>query len=252
MENKEILEQLQKTWYEFKSVLEEQDKEIKKFNTALPETIEKVERLNARMDELETKLNRPPIYKDSEPSSSKELEIFYKWLRKGEVGPEEIKALIVSDDTSGGYLAPKEYVAEIIKGIVEFSPIRSIATVRTTSQRSIMIPKRTSALSAYWTSELGTSTPSQPAFGLMEVPVHEMTAEVRISVQDLEDSAFNLEAEIQQECAEQFGVLEGASFINGNGVGKPLGLLQDNSVQFTVSGNGSAITADGLISLFMT
>ncbi len=113
------------------------------------------------------------------------------------------------------------------------------------------MPKRTGSFSAAWVSEVGTrSETTGLAYGLEEVPAHELYALVDISQQDLEDSAFNLEQELSQEFAEQFGVAEGAAFVSGNSVGKPEGLLTNASVAETVSGDASLITADGLISMF--
>jgi HK97 family phage major capsid protein len=77
-----------------------------------------------------------------------------------------------------------------------------------------------------------------------------MTADVRISYQELEDSVFNMETEIQGDIQEQFGVAEGSAFISGSGVGKPEGILTSSSVGEVISGAASSITADSLIELF--
>ena len=53
--------------------------------------------------------------------------------------------------------------------------------------------------------------------GLEEIPAHEHYALVDISEQDLEDSVFDLEAEMQSEFAEQFAKAEGSAFVSGNG-----------------------------------
>ena len=162
----------------------------------------------------------------------------------------EKKALTVSNDSTGGYLAPPEYVRELLKTITEISPIRSIARVRSTGARSIQIPKRDGQFSAQWVSESGTrSETTGYTVGLEELPAHEMYALVDISEQDLEDTVFDLEAEMQSEFAEQFAKAEGTAFVSGNAVGKPEGLLTNSSVGEVVSGNASALTADGLISL---
>jgi HK97 family phage major capsid protein len=96
----------------------------------------------------------------------------------------------------------------------------------------------------------------------MKIPAHELYAEARISLANLEDSAFDLEAELSAEFAEQFGVAEGAAVASGNGVGKPLGFLDANAagpstpIDFTVSGGASSIAGasgsegDGLVNLF--
>ena len=61
--------------------------------------------------------------------------------RQRSIIPDELKVLTASNDNTAGYLAPPEYVQELIKGITEISPIRSIARVRSTTNRSVQIPK---------------------------------------------------------------------------------------------------------------
>ena len=162
----------------------------------------------------------------------------------------ERKALTVSNDSTGGYLAPPEYVRELIKTVTEISPIRSIARVRNTGARSIQVPKRTGQFSAQWVSESGTrSETTGYQVGLEEIPAHEHYALVDISEQDLEDTVFDLEAEMQSEFSEQFAKAEGAAFVSGDSVGKPEGFMSNSSVSEVNSGSASAITADSLISL---
>lgn len=163
---------------------------------------------------------------------------------------DEFKALSVSVDTAGGYLAPVELVREIIKGETEISPVRALARVRQTAQKSVDIPKRTGQFAARWVAEQGTrsETPGL-AYGVESIPTHEVYALIDISNQMLEDSAFNMEAEISAEAVEQFAVAEGAAFVNGNGVGKPQGFMTAAGVQTTISGAATTITSDGLLNL---
>ena len=162
----------------------------------------------------------------------------------------EYKALNVGNDTQGGYLAPIEFVREIIKAVTEISPVRSLVRVRQTANRAIQIPKRTGQFAAQWVSELGTRSETQGlTYGLEELPAHEIFALVDISNQMLEDSAFNMEAEISEEASEQFAVAEGAAFVSGNGVGKPQGFLSNSDVATTNSGAATAVTGDGFLTL---
>lgn len=162
----------------------------------------------------------------------------------------EYKSLAVSNDAGGGYLAPSEYSKEIIKGVTLMSPARQLARVRTTGAKSILLPKRTGQFAAQWTAEQGARTETAGlAWGMLEIFAHEMYALIDISQQNLEDSAFNLEAEISFEATEQFAVAEGAAFINGNGIGKPEGILVNADVASTNSGAAATITADGLLAL---
>jgi len=208
-----------------------------------------LEEATAKIESLETVLARPNA------SASKDVDIqtkaFGEWLRKGEVDEMERKALYESDDTLGGFYAPTEYVADLIKSVTEISPIRSIARVRQTDKRGIEIPKRTGQFSASFVAE--TSTRSETTgytTGMMSIDAHEMYGLVDISQAMLEDSAFNLESEMGTEFAEQFAKLEGTSFVSGNGVGKPLGFTDSTAgVSSTNSGSGSALTANGILDL---
>jgi len=168
----------------------------------------------------------------------------------------EAKALNVSADTAGGYLAPTEYVREIIKGVTEISPARSIVRVRQTANKAIQIPKRTGQFAAQWVAEQGTKSETTGlAYGLEELPAHELYALIDMSNQMLEDTAFDMESEIRMEASEQFAVAEGAAVVSGSGVGKPEGILTNSSVGETVSGSAATIAdadgqANGLMTLF--
>ena len=168
---------------------------------------------------------------------------------------QEYKALSISTDSAGGYLAPIEYVREIIKGVTEISAFRSLVHVRQTAQKSIQIPKRTGQFAAQRVSEQGTrSETTGLAYGLEELPVHELYALVDISNQMLEDSAFDMASEIAMEAAEQFEVKEGAEFVSGTGVGQAEGVLTNSNVAETNSGSAATIKdasgqADGLIGM---
>jgi HK97 family phage major capsid protein len=167
----------------------------------------------------------------------------------------EYKALSVTPDTAGGYLAPVEYVREIIKSVTEISPVRSLARVRQTANKSVQIPKRTGQFAAVWVAEQGTrSETTGLTYGLEEIHTHEVYALVDISNQMLEDSAFNMQSEISEESSEQFALAEGTAFVSGNGVGKPEGFLSHSGLLTTNSGTAANIAdadgqANGLLSL---
>lgn len=162
----------------------------------------------------------------------------------------EYKSLSVSNDTTGGYLAPSEYVREILKTVTEISPARQLARVRSTGAKSILLPKRTGQFAAVWTAEQAPRNETNGLnWGMLEIHAHEMYALIDISEQNLEDSAFNLGSEISFEATEQFAVTEGAAFVSGTGVGKPEGFLVNADVGIVNSGSAAVITADSLFTL---
>ncbi len=209
------------------------------------------ENIKSQLDELRTVVTRPNSGFESK-QVDEYLNAFDTYCRKGLEGLDvaEKKALTVSNDSTGGYLAPPEYVKELLKEITEMSPIRSISRIRNTSARSIQVPKREGTFAAQWVAESGTRAETTGyRVGLEELPAHELYALVDISEQDLEDSLFNLEAEMQSEFATQFAVAEGTSFVNGSSVGQPEGFLQNGSVGNIDSGSNTAYDADDLIGL---
>lgn len=224
---------------------------LEDFNQQMTLQAKSQEQIGERLENLETMLKRPQAGMET-GDIDVAMKAFDTLLRKGKEGmePEELKALTVGNDTTVGFLAPPEYIRELIKAVTEISPLRSVAKIRSTGQRSIQIPKRTGQFTAQWTAEVGTrSETTGYRVGMEEIPTHELYALVDISNQMLEDSVFDLEAEMQSEFATQFAKGEGAAFISGSSINQPEGILTNSDVGETVSGNGTALLADGLISL---
>lgn len=167
----------------------------------------------------------------------------------------EYKALALTPDTAGGYLAPIDYVREIIKGIILFSPVRTVASVRTTALKTVEVPKRTGVFAAQWVADQGTKSETTGlTYGLEEIPTAEVYALVDISNGMLEDAAFDMQAEISAESTMQFAVAEGAAFVNGSGVGRPEGFMTNASVSSDNSGSAATIAdangqADGMLTM---
>lgn len=271
---KNAIQEMGKTFEEFKKVNDQRIESIEKgegtayvdeklakleakmdsyedINQKLTTAEANAENIKSQIEKLETVIKRPNSGFDTK-QVDEYMNAFDTYCRKGIEGlaPDERKALTVSNDSTGGYLAPPEYVRELIKDVTEISPIRSIARIRSTGARSIQVPKRTGTFAAQWVSESGTrSETTGYNVGLEELPAHEQYALVDISEQDLEDSVFDLEAEMQSEFAEQFAKAEGAAFVSGNAVGKPEGFMTNSSVSSIDSGSNTAITADNLITL---
>ena len=203
---------------------------------------------------LETKMDRPGgSALDKAPSL--ERKAFTGFVRHGRemLGADEIKALRVADDTKGGFLAPGEFTTELLRDLVQFSPVRAAARVGSMSVGEIKIPRRIKPITAQWVSEIEERPRTEPAYGMTELVAHEMSCYVDVSNQLLEDAAINIEAELSFDFAEEFGRLEGTAFVNGDGVKKPLGINYDPAVPVVPMGsvdpNDSPKFTDALIKL---
>ncbi|UOK70439.1 phage major capsid protein [Ancylobacter polymorphus] len=204
--------------------------------------------LAARLDKLEAKASRPAG--DTRPEPSVERKAFAAYLRHGKEAPaEELKTLTVSSDPQGGYLAPAEMSTEFLRNLVEYSPIRALASVRSTGSPSVIYPTRTGITNAKWKGEGQAQEGSEPAFGQAEIAVKEVNTYVDISNQLIADSAGSVESEVNLALSEDFGAKEATAFVNGNGVLEPEGIMSHAGISFTANGHATNLSADALISL---
>jgi HK97 family phage major capsid protein len=138
------------------------------------------------------------------------------------------------------------------------SPVRTIARATTIGVASLKLPKRTGVFAARRVGESDprTETPGYQT-GMAEINAPEMYAEVLISEQMIEDSMFDIEAEMNKEFVEQFAVKEGAEFVVGTGSDNQAeGFMTSPQVtQVFNSGSAASIAdaagqADGLINTY--
>ena len=152
-------------------------------------------------------------------------------------------------DADGGYLIPEEFERQIVTDLTEENVVRKLAKVITT-QHERKIPVATSHSTAQWTAENAAYTESNPTFGQKQIDAFKLTDLARVSIELLQDSAFNIEEYLRQEFARAFGIAEEEAFCEGTGTGQPTGIFTANggTVGVTAAAN-NAITADELISL---
>jgi HK97 family phage major capsid protein len=138
--------------------------------------------------------------------------------------------------------------AEFIRDLVELSPVRSVASVRTTTAGSVIYPTRTGITNARWRGETQAAEASEPTFGQAEVEVNELATFTDISNTLLADAS-QAEAEVRLSLTEDFAQKEGLAFVSGSGVGQPEGVMTHAGIAHTVSGHATQVTADALIRL---
>ena len=208
--------------------------------------------IKAKLDELEVRLKEFRSWGSGTASKEKSLEVkaFETFVRKGaqKLSEEEQKTMRISEDITGGYVAPIEYRARLIELLTELSPIRQIASVETISVSGVEFPKEgVDSVTAAWPDE--TLVAGDYKFALEKFEPFELRALVTPKRTLLDDAAFDVAGYIQRKTAEKFAKKEGAAFVSGSGVSKPEGLLTNASVSFVVSGNANLLTPDGIINL---
>jgi HK97 family phage major capsid protein len=104
-----------------------------------------------------------------------------------------------SPDPSGWQTVPEVFSRELIRNLVLFSPMRSVARVQQVSAGPVLIPKRTATMTAAWTAETVEHAVSEPSYTQLSVGVFVARVTTEVTNQLLEDSAFDLAAELARD-----------------------------------------------------
>lgn len=153
-------------------------------------------------------------------------------------------------DANGGYLVPEEYDSRLIKVLEDENIMRRLGTRITTSgEHKINIAASTPA--AAWIEEGEQLTFGDATFDQIIMDAHKLHVAVKITEELLYDNAFGLENYILKKFGTALANAEEDAFINGDGSGKPLGLLAaEGGAEIGVTAaSATAITADEIINL---
>ena len=152
-------------------------------------------------------------------------------------------------DANGGYLVPEEYDTRLIDGLTEENIMRRLGHRITTSGDHKINIAATKPATA-WIEEGGALAFGDATFDQIIMDAHKLHVAVKVTEELLYDSAFGLENYILDQFAKALGNAEEDAFLNGDGQGKPLGLLAPTGgAQTAVTTAGASITADEVLDL---
>ena len=177
---------------------------------------------------------------------------FWNAMRVKAPMPSVLNALQEGTDSEGGYLVPDEFERTLVEALEEENVFRTLAHVIRTSSGDRKIPVVASKGTASWVDEEGAYQESDDAFSQVSIGAYKLGTMIKVSEELLADSVFDLEAYISKEFARRIGAREEESFFNGDGKGKPLGILaeKDGAEVGVTAASATAITADEVIDLF--
>ncbi|MFZ2030048.1 MAG: phage major capsid protein [Vitreimonas sp.] len=195
---------------------------------------EKVDRIDRALTEQKSLIERAALNGrraglGADPAQSEHKSAWSAYVRRGDVSALtqfEAKSLSAGSDPDGGYVAPPELDRMIEARLRQVSPMREIATVRTTGSNVFKKPISITAAGTGWVAETGARTQtSTPTLSLLEFPTAELYANLAATQALLDDSFVNLEDWIAGEVEEAFAGQERAAFVSGDGSNKPTGFL---------------------------
>ena len=151
-------------------------------------------------------------------------------------------------DADGGYLVPEEYDSRLIQSLGEENIMRRLGHVITTSGEH-KINLAATAPAAAWIEEGGALSFGDAKFDQILLDAHKLHVAIKVTEELLYDNAFNLEDYILEQFGKALANAEEDAFLNGSGVGQPLGLFAESGGGHVAGTLTAALKSDDLISL---
>lgn len=254
----EVSEDIKKS---FKEQIEEKNAEIKE---EIEKTVkEQLEAKEKKFNELENKLNNIQVKDTVEEKNfgfrgigefahavaakeiartkgftkdDKRLEKIDKYMQYLSVNKDIQEGI----DNLGGFLVPSEFSNKLISESIEQSNFMKDTTRVSLNRNSIEYPiaavTSTENLTTHgginfkWLDENTQYTESNPTYKLLNLKLKKIGALVETTDEILDDNAVALESLIPAQFKEGFVYTIDRAIINGNGVGKPLGILNSDGL----------------------
>ncbi len=232
---------------------------------ALKNSIERQIRLEGLEAEVEDKNPiKPPVEGDPQNGEGRDgFKTFGDFLWHARNKPEDPRlrsGLSEGVDSEGGFLVPEEFSKKLLMDSLETAVIRPNGpTIVPMGSDTVNIPKIVDTahsshvfggVVAYWTEETGDKTVKEPTFGQIKLIAKKLTGYTYASDELLADSAIGLEALLIRLFGEAIGWYEDDAFIDGDGVGKPLGILNSGALLAVNRSAANTIAIADLANIF--
>ena len=237
------------------------------------------EKLNADMKVLAERIERQEIMERTPaPAENRRLEIvtpegprlnvrelpeyrdsFNRWMTMGELTMDdhrllrEARAIGVGSQTGVGYLAPSEYERTIRQNMLAFGGMREAATIMTTANgNDLEMPTSDdTGNTGELVAEHASVAEQDVTVGIRVLKAYKYSSRmVRVSVELLQDSAFDVESWLSGLLAERIARITNTHFTLGTGSNQPTGIALSAASGITgAAGTATSVLWDDLIRL---
>lgn len=172
---------------------------------------------------------------------------------------EQLKNYSSDIPSDGGYLIPETLRSELLRVSLETSVVRPRARVIPMETLRVPFPAIDSTTNVnsvyggivgYWTEESGTLTESQARFGRVVLEARKLTGFAKVPSELMNDSLVSFSAFINQMFPEALSFFEDIAFLSGDGVGKPLGVLNGNAAVSVTRTTSNLVKFEDVIGMY--
>jgi HK97 family phage major capsid protein len=143
--------------------------------------------------------------------------------------------------SQGGFLVPQQTAGGILQGMYKTGSLLALMsnmtpvsgnglTFNAVDETSRADGSRYGGIRGYWMAEAGTKTASKPAFRQIELKLKKVAA-LCVATDELLEDAAALASWLQREVPNELRFMVEDAIVNGNGVGKPLGILNSGALR---------------------
>jgi HK97 family phage major capsid protein len=181
------------------------------------------------------------------------VELFEAVYREGKNPGDKLQKLqnafgsqVPSD---GGFLIPEVLRAELMRVALESAVVRPRARVVPMDSLRVPFPAIDSTtdvgsvfggVTAYWTQEGASLNITSPSFGRVVLDAKKLTIYTEVPNELIQDSAISIEPLINELMPEALSFYEDDGFVNGGGVGVPLGFTNADAAVSVAKVSGQA------------
>lgn len=168
---------------------------------------------------------------------------------------KHMKVLMEGADQSGGFWVPPDMRTQIVQKQATVMSVGNYVNRFQASSDVVSFPaspyttddKYTSGVRFSWTAEAPASAVSEasnPLAGRINIPVHTATCALVLTRELLEDAAFDVLGFCSDKIGEAYGLGINDAYINGDGAGKPQGIL-NHPLAGTAHASGGMLILSG-------
>lgn len=161
--------------------------------------------------------------------------------------------------SDGGFLIPETLRSELLRVSLETSVVRPRARVIPMETLRVPFPAIDSTTNVnsvyggvvgYWTEEGGQLTESQAKFGRVTLEARKLTGFAKVPSELMTDSLASFDAFINQVFPEALSFFEDIAFLTGDGVAKPLGVLNANCAVPVTRADANLVQFEDIINMY--
>lgn len=171
--------------------------------------------------------------------------------RDGKPDMAEYRDMGIASGTAGGFTVAPEFVASLERAMLAYNGVREVANVMRTSTGAPMpwpTINDTSNSGERIDENTAVATTPDPTVGTVTFNAYKYSSKlIPVSEELLNDSAFNMAAEIFPMLGERIGRIQAVDFTTGTGSNQPHGAMTGASEG--VDAAGTSLTIDDLLNL---